>query len=193
MSKCSLFLSLFERRREGQKERAALISHGRPGWVCVIEIDGPHVTNTHSCAHTKTILHFYCYHTLYQTRTHTMLRKHFLLWETVEAGYVLMMVKNLHFITKTRGRNYQQCVFWVCLKLVQPWSNPLIHSMAVENVALTCRGYANKTKTNLNSPDGALQISTDTILLKYLLHWLGCPTAILASFWTFLQLCILAG
>lgn len=66
--------------------------------------------------------------------------------------------------------------------------------MAVDNVSLTCRRYGNKSETNLNSPDRALQISTNTILLKYLLHWLGCPTCggeILFSFWTFLQLCTL--
>lgn len=77
----SLYFS--QRRREGQKERAALISHGSPGWLCVIKMDGPPVANTHRHTHTHPDYSTHILlHTLYRTFSHThthCAKKHLLL------------------------------------------------------------------------------------------------------------------
>lgn len=98
--------SFSERRRESLKERAALISHGSPGWPCVIKMDGPPVANTHTHTHRHThpdfSTHLLLLHCLSDTHTntHTVVRKHLVLWEKVEAGCV-DDGGNVHFITKT--------------------------------------------------------------------------------------------
>lgn len=127
--------------------------------------------------------------TLFIRHTHLAEKTLTALWNSWSC--VLRMV-NMYILPKQVEKISNSVYFGCACTLCNP-GQIYIHKFTAW-LSKMCPWHLEDVPTKLK-PDGALHISTDTTLLKYLLHWLGCPTCgreILSSFWTFSQLCTLA-